>query len=123
MGTYYQLLLPFKDLFFPGEPWSYSTSLGPAPPPVLKKNLWGLAEQGFLWVECHQTISIQAPKETQSTNRNQWPGLILIYNWTPNGYLMPNVGVNFTQILADTWPQQASLRLVSKVRKLVHTVK
>jgi len=45
-----------------------------------RKNIQGLVEQGFLqagWQSCHPSISVKAPKATQSTNSNQWLGLIL----------------------------------------------
>ena len=40
----------------------------------------GKSSTGFLWVggsSCHPTNSIKALKETQSTDTNQWPDLIL----------------------------------------------
>jgi len=49
----------------------------------------GLEEWAVLWAACpssHQTTSIKALKETQSTNPNQWPGLILSSSTT--GLLM-----------------------------------
>jgi len=56
-----------------------SFSLGP-PLRILEENLWGLVELEFLWAKCpscQQTISVKALKAMQSSNPNQWPGLIL----------------------------------------------
>jgi len=54
--------------------------LGPPYQHVLENNLWGLAEWDFSedgYPTCHPIISVKVLKETQSTNPNQWPGLIL----------------------------------------------
>ena len=69
------LLPSLMVVFFPCGPWM---SPFPSPcPPVLEKNLW---ESMFLRARCpsyHPTISVKSSKETQTTDPNQWPGLIL----------------------------------------------
>jgi len=69
------MLLAFNDRFFPGEPGSVGSPSHPSLlPSVLEEKLWGFV------AGCpsrHPTNSVKALKETQSTNPNQWPGIIL----------------------------------------------
>jgi len=88
---YYYYYFPFTTIF-PGEPGSGGFPVGPPPQPVLKENLWVLVKTGFIWTGCpssHSTISIKVLKGTQSTDCNQWPGLILSSSMTEKKSIVP----------------------------------
>jgi len=66
---------------FPGEPWSViwfpfgSTSYSCSGGERLQINGMEFLRAGYSF--CPLAISVEALKGTQSTDRNQWPGLIL----------------------------------------------
>jgi len=79
---------------FPGEP-ELASSLVLLPPLVLEENLWVkwwrfYSQMPFLSYG-HPTNSVKALKETQSTDANQWPGIILFSSTTR----LPMEGVLF----------------------------
>ena len=64
---------PRRHLGQLGFPWVHL-------PHLFQERTSGDKCNSFLWAGCssgHSTISVKALKETQSTNPNQWPGLIL----------------------------------------------